>query len=144
MFTQKISSMEEKHSREMKTLRESTDFKLQEKMNLCNQLKFYVDKQEQTIHNLQEDKGEEVLFNTSNSVTMFVNQINDLQDRIIVFQENNGQLKSQIDELNNEIIKLKDSITADYVCKDDYDLLLKEKEILSKIQRKPLVRNFKF
>lgn len=137
LFSKTLSTAEEKHSREIKALRESTDFELHEKMNLCHQLKIYINQQEQVLHDLQQSNGEEILFNTSNSVTMFVKQINEVQDKLIKIQEENCQLKAQNEELHVEIAKLKDEIKEDYVSKHDYNLLLKEKEILSKTPRKP-------
>jgi len=116
----------------MKVLRETTDFQLNEKLELFNNLKMYIDKQEDKIHEIQEERGEEILFNVSNSVSMFVNQISQLQDRLIIMQEERCQLQAKHDEANTKIASLEESIKTDFISKVDYDLLMKEKDILSR------------
>ena len=119
----------------MKVLRETTEFQLNEKLELYNNLQMYIDKQEAKIHEIQENRGEEILFNVSNSVSMFVNQINQLQDRLIALQEEKSQLQAKNDETNKKIASLEDSMKTDFISKVDYDLVVKEKDILSRTPR---------
>ena len=116
----------------------SSDFKLQENMKLCNNLKIYIDEQEEKMQEIQASKGEDVLFNVSNSVRMFVKQISELQGQLTNLQEENNMMKALCKEKDTEICHLKEKIKSEYVSKFDYDLLTKEKEIIAKTHLTPL------
>ena len=107
-------------------------------MKLCNNLKIYIDEQEEKMQEIQTSKGEDVLFNVSNSVRMFVKRISELQGQLSKFQEENSNMKLQCKEKDTEICQLKEKIKSEYVPKFDYDLLTKEKEIIAKTHLTPL------
>ena len=122
----------------MKALRESTESQLQEKMKLCNNLKMYIDEQEGKMQEILISKGEDVLFNVSNSVRMFMKQISELQSQLSKQRDENSRLNVLNREKDVEVYQLKDQIKTEYVPKLDYDLLMKEKEIVARTRFTPL------
>ena len=133
-----MASNNEEHNKKIEALKESTDFKLQENMKLCSSLKMYIDEQEDKMQEVLVSKGEDVLFNVSNSVRMFVKQIAELQNQLIKFQEENSEMKSLCQKKDSDICQLKEKINSEYVPKFNYDLLIKEKQILARTQLTPL------
>ena len=98
MYCEKMELTNEKHTQEMKICKETTEFKLEEKLKLYSSMQQYIALQENQMHELQQEKGEDVLFNVSNSVNMFVKQIDELQERLIKFNDENCHLKALCEE----------------------------------------------
>uniref|UniRef100_A0A7M5TT09 Kinesin-like protein n=2 Tax=Clytia hemisphaerica TaxID=252671 RepID=A0A7M5TT09_9CNID len=138
LYCEKIEVANEKHAQEMKICKETTEFKLEEKLKLYSSMQQYIVLQENQMHEIQQEKGEDVLFNVSNSVNMFVKQIDELQERLVKFNDENCHLKALCEEKEQKFSKLQQDMKTKYVPKLDYDLLSKEKDIISKNRLTPL------
>lgn len=116
----------------MRTIEKCSQLKLVEQEKLVSDLRILIDKQESHIHRLLEDNGEEILFSVSNSLSDFVKRINEMQDEKVELQKENIELQAKHEQLQSEMSSIKATVISSYVPIEKYDLLTKEKELLSR------------
>lgn len=131
----------------MKIIKTTFETKVEEKDKTIVNLQKFVDKAQMKIKDLMDEKGgedSEIIFNFSNSVQPLIEQVRELQSVKVALTEKHLKCQHNLSKQQQELEALKKSLQEEYVLKDDYLLLQKEKNLFQKMSESNKVNNVCF
>ncbi|XP_057291181.1 kinesin-like protein KIFC3 [Hydractinia symbiolongicarpus] len=135
-YKEKLEKAEEVHRSEMKIIKTTFETKVEEKDKTIVNLQKFVDKAQMEIKDLMDEKGgedSEIIFNFSNSIQPLIEQVRELQTVKVALTEKHLKCQQELSKQQQEVEALKKSLQEEYVLKDDYLLLQKEKNLFQKM-----------